>query len=97
MKVLTLADQGSEMATYELAPGVQGYAMAGPDGSTYVPWLEAEHEGNGDVGRFLDSLDSGTKVPTVISKRLMGMLARRGWKPTIEHTDMGPCDVWVKP
>lgn len=94
---MELVEPGSPMSVYELAPGVKGYAMAGPDGSIYVPWLEATTEGNGDVGRFLDSLDSGTKIPTVISTRLVGMLARRGWKWIIEQSEMGPTDVWVKP
>ena len=85
------------MSIYELAPGVMGYATCGPGGEVYVPFIEATKPGTGDVGRFLDSLAPGTKVPNVISGQLVGMLERRGWMLTFEETDLGPCDVWVKP
>ncbi len=75
-----------------LAPGVRGYAVV-VGGCAYIPLIRAEHEGSGDVGRFLDSLPSGVKIPNVTSRRLLGMLQRRGF----DETDEGGMDVWVKP
>ena len=68
-----------------LAPGVIGYTVdVGPD--LYVPLIEAMKPGSGDVGRYLDSLpiDRRIVVPNVISARLAGMLARRGFSATVE-------------
>ena len=68
-----------------LAPGVVGYTVdVGPD--LYVPLIEASKPGSGDVGRYLDSLprDRRVVVPNVISARLEGMLARRGFSATVE-------------
>lgn len=80
---------------YELAPGVVGYT-AEHDGITYVPMIEAMREGNGDVGRYLDSLPVGTRIPNVISDRLEGMLRRRKWLLTYEFNIDERIDVWVK-
>ena len=76
----------------QLAPGVRGYAVV-VDGCAYIPLIEAQHPGSGDVGRFLDSLPSGVKVPNITSSRLRGMLKRRHF---IETEEEG-VDVWIKP
>lgn len=73
-----------------LAPGVRGTAFDTPNG-IYIPLVHAEKRGNGDVGRFLDSLPRDRRVcfPTVISSRLVGMLKRRGFTLSIEKDDLG--------
>lgn len=78
----------------EIGPGVRGYAVKHGQ-ETWIPWLEASKEGSGDVGRFLDSLDSSCRVVNVISPRLAGMLKRRGWKAeAVKVDDDGAVDVW---
>jgi len=69
----------------ELAPGVFGFLreFIGPNTHTIeIASLRAAHEGNGDVGRYLDSLpkDQTVVVPLVTSERLAGMLDRRGYR-----------------
>lgn len=56
--------QGSKLAEYELAPGVNGYAIE-LDGLIYIPIIIAQREGSGDVGRFLDSLSERCRIPNV--------------------------------
>ena len=63
----------------EIAPGVRGYAIEA-DGWIWIPLVRAEHEGDGSVGRFLDSLTARCIFPTVVSARLRGMLERRGYR-----------------
>ena len=65
----------------EIAPGVDGYTVDLGDKGLYVPLLMAKRPGNGDVGRYLDSLplDRRVVVPGVISGILEGMLERRGF------------------
>jgi hypothetical protein len=65
-----------------LAPGVFGFTRDDPDGSLVIPMVIAEHEGTGDVGRYLDSLPTNRRivVEECISMRLAGMLERRGFK-----------------
>lgn len=82
----------------EISPGVLGYTMEF-EGATYIPLIEPLHPGQGDVGRFLDSLDpiQTWKVPTVVNGVLAGMLLRRGWVLTIEHSpEFGPVEVFVR-
>lgn len=75
-----------------VAPGVRGEVverqvpvvgrdLKGLDRYTFVNIVVAEREGNGDVGRWLDSLprDHVVIVTSVISERLKGMLERRGF------------------
>ncbi len=66
----------------ELAPGVYGYVIE-DEGIVYIPMVTAAREGDGSVGRFLDSLprDRTIRFPTVLSQRLAGMLERRGFAP----------------
>jgi hypothetical protein len=79
-----------------IAPGVRGYAIE--DGNRVcVPLIIAVNEGDGSVGRFIDSLDPKCVIPCVTSARLAGMLYRRGWMPTMEDTPMGDDDVWIHP
>ena len=80
-----------------LADGVFGYAIE-TDGRVYIPDINAEVEGDGRVGKFLDSLDERCVIANVTSGRLAGMLERRGWQKTIEDNDeFGPVDVWLHP
>jgi hypothetical protein len=67
---------------YPLAPGVRGWAVE-RDGEIFIEQLKAEVEGNGDVGRFLDSLPENCVIWNVVSDRLEGMLRRRGWRPQV--------------
>lgn len=79
MTCIPITEAGTPLERLDtLAPGVLGYAMMA-NGTLYVPMLEAVNEGSGDVGRFLDSLPALTRIPTVMSSRLAGMLHRRGW------------------
>ena len=79
--------------TIELAPGVQGFAFRSKDGNLiFIPMIAAEHEGNGDVGRFLDRLSARCVIMAVTSKRLEGMLERRGY--TMAEFDN--CDFWAR-
>ena len=68
-----------------IAAGVRGTAFDLPEG-IYIPLLRAENPGNGDVSRFLDSLPTDRRVvfPSVISRKLDEMLARRGFSIAIE-------------
>ena len=83
----------------QLAPGVTGYTREWND-SLYIPYIRADREGNGDVGRYLDSLptDRRVVVPCVISKRLEGMLKRRGFTPAWEWSEyMGEhVEIWER-
>lgn len=79
----------------ELAPGVVGYTST-HDGVTYVPMIEATRPGNGDVGRYLDSLPVGTRIPNIVNDQLEGMVRRRGWLLTYEFSADERIDVWVK-
>ena len=70
----------------ELATGVRGVLFETEEG-IYIPWISADREGSGHVGRYLDSLPRDHRVvfPTVISRRLAGMLRRRGFHETTEY------------
>jgi hypothetical protein len=74
-----------------LAAGVRGYAIE-ENGRIFIPLIIAEHEGNGDVGRFLDSLSPRCVIPNLTSPRLMGMLSRRGFIPDWSEG----VDIWSK-
>jgi hypothetical protein len=66
---------------YLLAPGVRGWAhRVGKE--IHIPFIEAVTEGNGDVGRFLDSLPDNAVIVNVVNTRLAGMLIRRGFYRT---------------
>ena len=77
----------------QLAPGVRGFTYIRHK-EIMIPLILAEHEGSGDVGRFLDRLSRRCVIVFVTSKRLRGMLVRRGWFETIEdETDLWRQDV----
>ncbi len=63
-----------------LAPGVYGYTVE-ENGALYIPVIEAQFPGQGDVARYFDSLpaDKTIRVPCVISPILEDMLKRRGY------------------
>lgn len=61
-----------------IGTGVRGIAFDCDDG-VHVPLIVAEHQGNGDVGRWPE--DRRVVFPAVISARLRGMLKRRGFRP----------------
>jgi hypothetical protein len=81
----------------QLAPGVFGYTVE-RDGMLLIPFLAANHEGSGDVGRFLDGLPHHRVVgfPNVVSRRLAGMLARRGFVAEVMELDGEPVEVLVR-
>ena len=66
---------------YLLDVGVKGYARE-KAGEIHIEFIQAEIEGNGDVGRFLDHLSPRCVIVNVVSSRLAGMLKRRGWVQT---------------
>jgi hypothetical protein len=77
---------------------VNVYAMRGRNrgqrllrkGEVIIPFLIAEKQGSGHVGRFLTRLSRNCVIVSVISKRLEGMLIRRGYKKTM----IGEDDYW---
>jgi len=77
--------------TTKLAPGVWGYTFE-CEGKIFIPLIVAEKEGSGDVGRFIDRLSAKCVIMDVTSKRLEGMLLRRGWK----KIEVGPNDYWSR-
>jgi hypothetical protein len=83
-----------------LASGVTGYTVRMSNGSLYVPLIQAVHEGNGDVGRYLDSLpiDRVVVVPNVVSGLLVGMLVRRGFALAYEWAEPyeALCSMYVR-
>ena len=93
----TIANGSVGLDLYELAPGVEGYAIE-HDGRIYIPVIKAKVEGSGDVGRFIDSLSPRCVFSSAISPRLQGMLMRRGFTKTMEvDSDFDePFDVWVR-
>lgn len=62
----------------------------------YIPLVQAEIPGNGDVSRWLDSLPGDRRIvfPTVLSRRLEGMLARRGYALWLEWAE--PFEEWAE-
>ena len=73
----------------QIAPGVRGFTYRqGED--IVIPFIVAEKEGAGDVGRFLDSLSPRCVIVSVTSSRLRGMLVRRGFRKHI----VGDNDEW---
>jgi len=82
-----------------IAPGVKGLLLE-EYRSLWIAVLMAEHPGSGDVSRYLDALDTHRTiyVPNVISTKLAGMLARRGFVPHATHLPELEeiIDVWVR-
>lgn len=70
------------------AAGIEGYVVE-DGGAFYIPVIIARNPGRGDCGRWLDSLprDRTIKVPGVMSRRLAGMLERRGFVVEREWAD----------
>ena len=71
-----------------LADGVLGYS-ADTDHGLYIPFIMAEVQGDGRVGKYLDSLPRDRRVvfPTILSMRLAEMLIRRGFHSDIEWSE----------
>lgn len=66
----------------QLAPGVRGAGYSPDPGVFILESVEAQQQGGGAVGRYLDDLKARHHtilVPAVISPRLAGMLERRGF------------------
>lgn len=77
-----------------LAPGVRGILFDEPNGVT-VTAVFADEEGSGAVGAWLDGLPKDRRVTftTVLSRRMAGMLVRRGFFPVLLHDpDYGTYD-----
>ncbi len=83
----------------EIAPGVHGVVIE-EDSTLWIPVIWAQNEGNGDVGRFLDTLprDKTVRFPNVIHGKLAVMLARREfhktevWSPEFQEN----IEVWER-
>lgn len=73
----------------EIGPDVMGYTVDLAERGLYVPLVEATNPGNGDVGRFIDSLPTDRRIvfPNVISAKLEGMLRRRGYHDDKEYSE----------
>ena len=78
-----------------IAPGVRGYAIES-EGKIYIPFIMAERPGNGDMGRFVDSLSDRCVFVNVLSSTLMKMLIKRGWKRKMELLNGETVDVWSR-
>ena len=64
----------------------------------YVSFVEARHEGQGHFRAFVESaLAQGytVKVPTPLG-RMEAILTKWGFRQTVEPSEVGPCEVWVK-
>jgi hypothetical protein len=70
------------------APGVIGFRYEF-HGTTYYPIVTATNPGNGDVGRWLDSLSGRVGFVEVLSKQFAGMLDRRGYVQSVEPVGIG--------
>lgn len=78
-----------------LTSKIHGYAIE-KDGKILIPLIWSLEEGQGHVGRFLDSLSPRCVIPNVTSERLRGMLDRRGWTPYTEANPDGPCTIYQR-
>lgn len=86
-----LSQEGDELTPGDellVAPGVRATIFDTPEG-LYIPMIVAEREGSGDVGRFLDTLPTDRRIafPCVISRRLAGMLVRRGFVDGVDNSE----------
>lgn len=74
----------AELSPVELEAG--SYAIEADDGAIYIPVITVKNPGNGEGGKFLDSLptDRTIKVPGVLNPVLAEMLLRRGYYRTVE-------------
>src|SRR6266436_4078767 len=72
---------GSPMPEYPLGPAVVGYAIQ-VKAEIYIPLMHSLKRGNGDIGKFLDSLSKRCVIVNVCNEKLVGMLERRGWQCT---------------
>lgn len=69
---------GTRLELYSLGPGVIGYAIQVGD-EIFIPMIEALKQGDGRVGKWLDTLSNRCVIVNCTSERLRGMLERRGW------------------
>lgn len=81
-------------SVYELAQGVDGYAVDLGSGFIEIRVIMAQQQGDGAVGQFIDSVSPRVVFPLVVSGRLRGMLERRGWRKVVTANG---ADVWVHP
>ena len=84
-----------------LPEGLNGYVIHKTERVAYLPVVANPNEGNGAVGRLLDSLKADhdvVVVSTVTSERLQGMLERRGFCPEVHCSaymdEPVECMVW---
>jgi hypothetical protein len=84
----------------EIGPGVNGYLFDLGEQGLYIPFIEAQNPGSGDVARYLDNLPRDRRIvfPTVLSPRLLGMLKRRGFTDGYEWAEeFGEhCHIWER-
>ena len=79
-----ISEIGSECSfDAALTSKIHGYAVES-NGKILIPLIESLEPGQGNVGRFLDSLSPRCEIPTVMNAKLRGMLERRGWTVRIE-------------
>lgn len=79
--------QGRWPGTRQLGPGVVGAGYSPEPGVFIVETLEAQQQGSGDVGRYIDDLKvryAFVLVQACISPRLEGILKRRGFERLTE-------------
>lgn len=83
-----------------VAPGVLAFVNDLRDlNITVIPAVIAMHEGNGDVGRWIDGLPRHRAIAfiEVGSDRLRGMLTRRGYiDAKMQVQDVGPADCMIR-
>ena len=76
----------------------RGYLWDTGDGSIMISLITSVHPGKGNVRNLINGLLSmgyTVKVPTPFA-RMRYILGRMGFVHTVEDSDLGPCDVWVK-
>ena len=85
------------LAEEPLYPGVLGFAFESR-GLIYIPFIVAEWEGSGQVGKFLDALSQRCCILCVTNPKLRGMLERRGYvmRMELDQRTKLPIDIWQR-
>lgn len=65
-----------------------------------ISFVESKDPGKGHLRDLMDTIELSFRyelaVPTPM-RRMVSILEARGFKPVIEETDWGPCEVWLRP
>ncbi len=69
-------------------------------GEIMISFIESKDQGKGNVRALMDRLELvwgvTVAVPTPLG-RMQRILEARGFKPTLEETELGICEIWRRP